>query len=56
MLKPYNLKEDHEAIKRQIKDWENRIDNLINISSSKNCNNLLNELSVISDEMLAINI
>ena len=57
----YNLKADHEALKKQVKAWELKIDKLTNILEINPTNSLeystaLEDLTSISEEMMAINI
>lgn len=51
-MKKYSIKEDHVKIKKQIKNWEKDIDNLIN---SINDDKVVDILEKISHEMFAIN-
>lgn len=67
-MKKYNLAEDHREIKKQIKEWElsldNVIDKLLSIGSSEGTSIGLENALVtytktledISNEMMAINI
>lgn len=48
----YDIAKDHAEIKKQIKDWELRIDALIN---NPDDDEALRELEAISHEMMAIN-
>lgn len=55
-MEEYNLAQDHEATKRQIKDWELRIDALLNNDDVMIDSVAGNELAVMSEEMMSINI
>lgn len=59
----YDIKKDHASIKQQIKEWELKIDNIIekldvvfNDSTLGDIPILQQELESISDDMCAINI
>jgi hypothetical protein len=53
MTKKYSFKQDHAELKKQIKDWETRIDALIDNPDDQEA---LNELENISHEMMTVNI
>lgn len=50
----YDLKKDHASIKKQIKDWEGRIDHIVALLPINSA--IANELEDMSHEMSAINI
>lgn len=52
----YKLSEDHANLKRQIKDWELRIDRLLSDDSVAIDSRSGDELVNISEEMMAVNI
>lgn len=62
-MKKYNLKADHEAIKKQIKEWEIKLDKLVKdgVIESRDTTAgtvwyVFDELENISHEMMAVNL
>lgn len=61
-MKQYTIKKDHAVIKKQIKQWENTLDHLINALcvdepiQTQQKNRIIDHLEIISHEMMAINI
>ena len=51
----YSLKKDHTAIKKHIKEWEIAIDGIVRCSDPK-CEDCMDKLEAISNEMMAINL
>lgn len=59
-MRKYSLKKDHAEIKKQIKEWERRVDEIVKdlprATTKKKRDELINELENISHEMMAVNI
>ena len=62
-MKKYSLKKDHEAIKKQIKEWETKLDILITYLETETSFKRKIDIPVVADglanisnEMMAINI
>jgi len=60
--RPYNLRADHTAIKKQIKEWEKEVDAMVTLlTSNKPLSNpvrtaMRDSLEAMSHEMMAINL
>ena len=59
-MSKYNLKVDHKAIKKQIKDWELLIDDVVQAlldgTTKEEQEMIADKLEAVSHEMTAINI
>lgn len=51
----YNLKKDHTEIKKQIKNWEIRLDEIV-VKLMKSNPEVSNDIEEITYEMMSINI
>lgn len=62
-MKEYNLEKDHEAIKKQIKGWENQLDKVVgwildarDMDDTLDTQEIADLLENMSQEMMSINI
>jgi hypothetical protein len=52
----YSIEQDHANIKKQIKEWEQSIDQVINYLRERDNYDLVEDLEKVSHEMMAINL
>lgn len=53
---PWNVQDDHANIKKQIKEWEKQIDQVINYLRERDQQDLVEDLETISHEMMSVNL